>query len=61
MTKDKCGLCEKQRGHKLPMKKIDTQCFVCKKKTTWILDLHHTNAHLCSLECEQSYWLDILY
>jgi hypothetical protein len=36
-------------------------CFVCNEIKVQVLNLHHTNAILCSLECEETYWLDIAF
>lgn len=38
-----------------------TTCFQCQKAVTRILSLEKTNAHLCSLECESKYWLNIFH
>lgn len=61
---DKCETCgEDERQGKSPVrfKQKHTTCFVCKKQVKQVLDLHHTNADICSLDCEAKYWLDILY
>lgn len=36
-------------------------CSVCGKQVNRVLDLHSTDADICSFECEEDYWLDILY
>lgn len=59
-----CKRCRKQKkeGRTTPQfKKKHTTCFKCKKEVEQVLDLHHTNADLCSIECETDYWMDILY
>lgn len=60
--KIECGICEenKRRGNPVIFKKKHTRCSVCKKEVRKVLDLHHTNANLCSIKCEQRFWLDIL-
>lgn len=59
---DKCPRCEEAKEKNLPeFKDKDTVCFVCKKKVSQVLNLHHTNADICGYECEKIYWLDILY
>ena len=57
MPLTECEECRKNPGIRL-RKQVAT-CFVCKKKVTEVLDLHHTRADLCGLECEKRYWLDI--
>ena len=62
--RDTCSRCEKDKRQGKPpirFKKESTTCFVCHRKVKKVLDLHHTNADICSLACEQKYWLDILY
>lgn len=56
-----CQICKEQKGPHPKWKHVETTCFKCGKRVTRILDLHHTNAHLCSLQCEKDYWLDIVY
>lgn len=59
-----CKKCDENTDKGKPpvqFKKKKTTCFICKKEVSQVLDLHHTNADLCSLECEKKYWLDILY
>lgn len=63
MAKESCPTCKKmkQEGNPVRFRTKVTTCFVCKKPVDKILDLHHTNAEICSIECETKYWLDILY
>lgn len=59
---DKCPQCEEAKRENQPeFKAKNTVCFVCKKEVSEVLNLHHTNADLCSYECEKKYWLDIFY
>ncbi len=54
----RCERCES--GEKTTLKDVPpTACAQCKKVVTRILDLHHTSQPLCSLDCEQGFWLDI--
>lgn len=59
-----CQECEEsaRNGNQLVrFKEKHATCFVCEKKVEKVLDLHHTKVNLCSSECEDAYWLDILY
>ena len=52
-----CAQCAKQWRTKFKAK--HTTCFVCHKEVEKVLDLHHTNADICSFDCEARYWLEI--
>jgi len=56
-----CTECKEQK--KVLWRDLDAeaQCDVCMKPVMRVLDLHHTGALLCSLQCEQTFWLNILY
>lgn len=59
-----CKQCDEDEAKGLPairFKDKETTCFVCKKKVSKVLDLHHTRADLCCLKCEAQYWLDIAF
>lgn len=61
---EKCETCKEDEHRDKPpvrFKQKYTICFVCKKQVEQVLDLHHTNADICSLDCEEIYWLEILY
>jgi len=52
---NKCPRYEEAEKKNLPeFKTKATVCFVCKKAISQVLDLHHTNADLCSYECEKN-------
>lgn len=55
-----CPQCAAQNG-KVGFIEREAVCMQCQRAVSRILDLHHTRAPLCSLECERRYWLDILY
>lgn len=63
MDGNKCKECnEVRKGKKkaIRFKKKKAICAACGKKVSKVLDLHHTGADLCSLECERNFWLDLL-
>jgi hypothetical protein len=62
MAKVVCAVCEDRKAQGLPAhtyKDKQTTCQVCEEKVEKVLDLHHTNADICSPECEKMYWLQI--
>jgi len=63
MAEQKCARCEeaKKNGTPVQFKQKNASCFICKKNVEQVLDLHHTNADLCSIECETKYWFQICY
>ena len=59
-----CKQCEdmlRERGPGPYWLEERTVCKVCNKEVDKVLDLHHTRARLCSLDCEISYWLDLVF
>jgi hypothetical protein len=60
---ERCETCvqNERTGKSVSFKKKHTKCAVCQKEVRKVLDLHHTGADICSLKCEQKFWLDILY
>jgi hypothetical protein len=62
MTNVACATCKEREAQGLPAhtyKEKQAACQVCEEKVERVLDLHHTNADLCSPECEKMYWLQI--
>jgi hypothetical protein len=59
LLKDHSKTCKCHLTTKFKEKK--TICFVCKKSVDKVLDLCATSKDLCSIECERTFWLDILY
>lgn len=58
--KDDCALCKAQSGP-VWRDNVDREpCRDCGQVKDRVLDLHHTGAVLCSLECERGYWLGIV-
>lgn len=56
--------CEKCLAQKAPVYKNltkEVKCNMCGKETHTVLDLHHTKAVLCGLECERDYWIEMFY
>jgi len=43
------------------VKKKKTTCYICNKQTNKVLDLCGTTHDICSFECEEKFWFDILY
>lgn len=61
MPREDCDKC-KQMGPGPHWKDVPLmKCDVCGKTVQRILDVHHCGKAFCSLECEQSFWLDIFY
>lgn len=60
---EKCAQCEemKRKGIAVQFKQKNTTCDVCGKKVKKVLYLHHTGADLCSIKCENLFWLRIMY
>jgi hypothetical protein len=64
MADETCPKCEADKASGVPYPRFNDKqatCFQCKKRVQRVLDLHHTNADLCSPECERDYWLDIAF
>ncbi|GEM_PF-4771338 len=57
----RCGKCvdNERTGKSVSFKQKRTKCSVCGKEVHKVLDLHHTGADICSLECEAKFWFRI--
>lgn len=59
---ERCDQCRAKPGIQFKDVAGDpVECWQCKKTVVRVLDLHHTSAALCSVECERDYWIDIFY
>lgn len=54
-----CPRCNEEKGQSIRFKKKKTICYVCKREVDQVLDLHHTSKDLCSLKCEEAFWLNV--
>jgi hypothetical protein len=65
MPKDNsCTICAQNKRLGKPLVSFrdkHTTCFICHKKVDCVLDLHHTDADICSLKCERQYWIDATF